>query len=97
MNYQKGMVNMFSFVIMLSTLTCLVPYLFSSVVEITLYLKNSGKLPIKKLFVIILISIPAFLYSAWAVIGLGWSVILWGLLLLALGIPIYFYSTTRDG
>ena len=39
----------------------------------------------------LLIGIPAFLYSIWAVVGLGLEIILWGSALLAAGIPIYLY------
>ena len=37
----------------------------------------------------ILISVPAFIYSLGAVIGLGYEIIIWGIILLMVGIPIY--------
>ena len=91
MNYSKGLVQMFSFIIMLSTLTCLVPYLVSSLVEITLYLWKSERYQKKQLHIAILISVPAFLYSLWAVIGLGYEIIIWGIILLMIGIPVFVY------
>jgi len=84
-------VQMFSFIIMLSTLTCLVPYLVSSLVEITLYLWKSERYQKKQLHIAILISVPAFLYSLWAVIGLGYEIIIWGIILLMIGIPVFVY------
>ncbi|MFC1528055.1 amino acid permease [Candidatus Neomarinimicrobiota bacterium] len=91
MNYSKGLVQMFSFIIMLSTLTCLVPYLVSSLVEITLYLLKRERYQKKQLQIAILISVPAFLYSLWAVIGLGYEIIIWGIILLMVGIPFFVY------
>jgi len=90
-NYTKGLVQMFSFIIMLATLTCLVPYLISSLVELMLYLKKKKKYNRKQLHIAILISVPAFLYSLWAVTGLGLEIIFWGIILLISGIPIFVF------
>ncbi len=90
-NYTKGLVNMFSFIIMLSTLCCLLPYLFSSLSEIMLYLKKMKNYNKKRMIVASCISVPAFLYSFWAITGLEHEVIIWGVILLLAGIPIYIY------
>jgi APA family basic amino acid/polyamine antiporter len=90
-NYSKGLVQMFLFIIKLSTLSCLIPYLFSSLSEMALYLRKKKEFNKKRFITASLISIPAFLYSAWAVTGLGQETILWGGILLAAGIPIYAY------
>jgi APA family basic amino acid/polyamine antiporter len=60
-NYTRGLVKMFSFIIMLSTLSCLLPYLFSSLSEITLYLRKKKTYSKRRLLTASLISIPAFL------------------------------------
>ncbi len=94
-NYSKGLVKMFSFIIMLSTLSCLLPYLFSSLAEIALYLRKKKSFNRRRLITSSLISIPAFLYSVWAVTGLEYEVLLWGSILLASGIPFYAYLKFR--
>jgi hypothetical protein len=43
-----------------------------------------------------IISIPAFLYSAWAITGLEPEVIFWGLVLLASGVPFYLFMKNRS-
>ena len=96
-NYTRGLVQMFSFIIQLSTLSCLLPYLFSSLSEIMLYLRKKKEYNRRRLLVASLISIPAFLYSLWAVTGLGHEIILWGAILLAAGIPIYVYLKLGKG
>lgn len=95
MSYTKGLVSMFSFIIKLSTLSCLLPYLFSSLAELMLYLRKKKSFNWKKMLGSFLVSIPAFLYSGWAVTGLGLETIIWGIILLALGIPLYLYIRKR--
>lgn len=95
MNYSKGLVAMFSFIIMIATLTCLFPYLITSLSEVMLYLKKKKKYTRRQMRVAISISIPAFLYSSWAIVGLGYEIILWGIILLVAGIPVYIYSVKQ--
>ena len=95
-NYSKGLVQMFSFIIKLSTLSCLLPYIFSSLSEIMLYLRKKKEYNKKRFIAASLISIPAFLYSAWAVTGLGRETIIWGAILLSAGVPIFAYMKWRQ-
>jgi len=95
-NYTKGLVQMFSFIIMLSTLACLLPYLFSSLTEIALYLRKKKDFNKNRLISASLVSIPAFLYSVWAITGLEYEVLLWGAILLTAGIPFYVYIKFRE-
>lgn len=97
MNYSKGLIEMFSFIIMLSTLTCLLPYLFSSLSEVMLYLRKKKAYDKRNFYIAVAIAIPAFTYSLWAVTGLGLEIIIWGIALLASGIPIYLVITLRKG
>jgi len=88
-NFTRGLVGMFSFIIMLSTLSCLLPYLFSSLTEIAMHLRKKYLLTESKLVAAISVSIPAFFYSLWAISGLELTVIFWGIILLAAGVPVY--------
>jgi len=94
-NYSKGLVKMFSFIIMLSTLSCLLPYLFSSFSEIMLYLRKKVSFNKKRFVTALCISIPAFFYSLWAITGLEAEILIWGALLLLAGVPVYFYMKRR--
>ena len=96
-NYTKGLVEMFSFIIMLSTLSCLLPYLLSSLSEIALYVKKKKAYNKKRLIAASLISIPAFLYSLWAITGLEYEILIWGAILLTAGVPIYAYLKLSRG
>ncbi|MDH5432392.1 MAG: amino acid permease [Gammaproteobacteria bacterium] len=86
-NFSKGMVSLFTFAIMVSTLGIFMPYLLSIFAEMKYLVKN------KKLFSNIsssLFSVLAFLYCVWAIIGIGSKAIVWGVILILAGLPVYF-------
>jgi basic amino acid/polyamine antiporter, APA family len=90
MNYTKGLAEQFKFLILLSTLAILIPYLFSTASYIIILLKN--KLTSKSSWVsAILLSTFAFLFCMWVIIGSGQEIVYWGFLLLMAGIPFYVW------
>ncbi len=93
MNFSRSLANTYQFIILLSTMTVLVPYLFSAVSYAILAVRsnqlkmgNATKLSIAML---------AFLYSMWAVGGSGEETVYWGFLLLMAGVPLYGWSKMR--
>lgn len=89
MNYTEGLVEQFKFMILLSMLCCLVPYIFSTAAYVSISLqRNSGKG--SKASVFILGSL-AFFYAIWAVYGAGEEAVFWGFILLLLGTPFYVW------
>jgi APA family basic amino acid/polyamine antiporter len=94
MNYTKGLAEQFKFLILLSTLTVLVPYLFSAAAYILIrvekkYVGGSW------LQAIVLASL-AFLFSLWMVVGAGQEVVYWGFILLMSGIPFYVWKLWKN-
>jgi len=89
MNYTRALVPLFTFVILLATLSCLVPYLFSALAEVvvTLRERRSGGRSLAPLHLVV--AATAFLYAIWAVVGAGREAVGWGLLLLVAGTPVY--------
>ena len=90
MNYTKGLVEQFKILILLSTFTTLVPYLFCSaafmIVRLqTRHLYKSG------LFVGLLVGVMAFCYSIWAIAGSGPDTVYYGFLCLMAGLPFYVW------
>jgi APA family basic amino acid/polyamine antiporter len=95
MNYTKGLVDAFTFVILLATLTTLVPYAFSAAAQAYLYV-TEPELFERKLFVRdMLVATLAFAYSVWAITGSGKDIIAKGFVLLLAGIPVYVYMGWR--
>ena len=92
MNFTKGLVEKFTFVILLSTLATLVPYLFSTLAQLKFIFSPRNN---KNLIKLLIITVMAFLYSVWAVIGLGIYTIIWGIIFIATGIPIYVWMRWR--
>lgn len=96
MNYTRGLVEMFTFIIMLATLATLLPYLLSTASEMVIYYRTQEKYNNKQLIGKSIISIMAFLFSIWAVVSLGLEIIGLGLLLLLAGIPFYLRLKKRE-
>jgi APA family basic amino acid/polyamine antiporter len=86
LNYTKSLVDAFTFMMKLSTLSVLTPYLLSTVSLLILTRKMDGVISIKK----IILSILAIVFCFWVIIGCGLETIIWGILLLAIGLPLYF-------
>lgn len=95
MNFSKSLVEQFKFMILLSTLTVLIPYLFSAASFILIMKKQNLILP-KDRIVKIGIAFVAFSYSLWAVAGSGQEVVYWGFILLMLGIPIFIFMKYKS-
>lgn len=87
MNFSRSLADTYTFIILLSTLTVLVPYLFSVISYMIIEGKNGGLMTKKPGKVII--AVLAFVYSMWAVIGSGEEIVYWGFILLMAGLPFY--------
>lgn len=88
-NYTHGMIAMFTFIVLLSTLGVVVAYLFSAMAEIVLARRAGRAMPVRNL----VLACAAFAFSMWAVIGAGQEAVYWNFVLLALGIPLYVWQT----
>jgi APA family basic amino acid/polyamine antiporter len=90
-NYTRSLVQLFTFSILLATLSCLVPYLFSSLAEWTLLRQERDASGGARKTGPVLVAILAFLYSFWAIAGSGQEAVYWGFLLLMAGVPVYVW------
>lgn len=90
MNYQKSMVSVFTFMILLSTTACLVLYLLCSLALLRLQWTGHIKSPRMHTVPLAIIGVIATAFSLWAIVGAGREAVLWGAVLLLLGAPVYF-------
>lgn len=97
MNYTKGLVDAFTFVILLATLTTLVPYAFSAAAQAQLYLTERELFNPRHFARDLMIAGLAFAYSIWAITGSGTDIIAKGFILLMAGIPVYIYQSWQKG
>jgi APA family basic amino acid/polyamine antiporter len=89
--YQESMVGVFTFMILLSTTTCLVLYACCSAALLRLqWTKKLGPLS-KSSTALAIVGILATAYSLWAIVGAGAEAVLWGAALLLAGVPLYYW------
>ena len=88
LNYSKSLVDAFSFMMKLSTLSVLTPYLFSIATFWIMVNKEKKSLKNKAN---VLVALLAFIFSIWVIIGCGQEVVFYGFILLMIGIPFYIY------
>jgi APA family basic amino acid/polyamine antiporter len=91
MNYSRGLVDLFTFIILLATLSTLVPYTSCSLAALLMstgWLERWRTAPSAGAAAVAAL---AFGYSIVAIIGAGGEVIRWGAVLLAAGLPVYLW------
>ncbi len=90
MNYSRGLIELFTFVILLSTLSTLIPYAFCS---LAVWLMPDRPGPAGAMAVV---SALAFVYAMFAVGGAGADTVFYGFLLLLAGLPMYVWLRRSD-
>lgn len=85
MNYSRGLVALFTFIILLSTLSTLVPYVFCS---LAVWLMPQQPRPTGAAAIV---SVLAFIYGMFAIYGAGAETVFYGFLLLLGGLPVYVW------
>jgi len=87
-NYSRGMVAMFTFMVLLTTLGNVVCYLVCAMADVVLAHRSGRPLRAREL----LLAVGAFGFCLWAVIGAGKEAVFWNVVLLALGVPLYAWQ-----
>jgi len=80
-NYSRGLVGAFTFLLTMTTLAILAPYLICALAELKHSWKRARSWAVVALF--------ATTYSLFAIFGSGWEAIVWGGVLLIAGVPIH--------
>jgi basic amino acid/polyamine antiporter, APA family len=89
MNFNRAMVEVFTFVILLSTCATLVTYLVCSVALLELI--RRGQLGARRGTTrwLATVGVLATSYSLWAIVGAGSSAVGWGVVLFLAGLPVF--------
>jgi basic amino acid/polyamine antiporter, APA family len=98
LNYSGSgsLVSIFNFIILLATLTTLVPYAFCAMSELMIFIKHREQFSGKRLLGSSIIAVIAFAYSVWTVVGSGAQTVLYGFVLLLIGIPVYVWMRKQQ-
>ena len=89
MNFTKGLTDTFTFMVLLTTVAVLVPYLFSAASYGVILLQNKfwRRESISK----IVLAAVALIFSLWAIVGSGQETVYWGFIAILSGIPFYVW------
>jgi APA family basic amino acid/polyamine antiporter len=94
----KNLVQQFTFIILLATLASLIPYFFTTIAELLIFIRDRERFNGKRLAISSAIAILAAIYAFWTIIGSGEDTVFYGTLLFFTSVPVYAwmkYSTRR--
>jgi basic amino acid/polyamine antiporter, APA family len=91
-NLSSGMIEIFSFMVLLATVATLVLYLAGALAVLSLLKRGRAKGA-----VVAAAALLGAIYSIWTFYGAGAEATGWGAVLLATGIPVYFLMRSRAG
>lgn len=94
MNFTKGLVEQFRFLLLLATMGILVPYLLTAASYIIIAARNRNT---RKggMAVALLLGLTGFLYAFWEISGTGEKSVYYGFLFLMSGVPFYVWLTYK--
>jgi len=84
-NYTRSLVDLFTFILLLATAAILLPYAAASAAWLKSGTRGRG------------VAALALVYSVYAMLGAGSEALLWGVVLLAAGIPVYLWMRRAPG
>lgn len=90
-NYSHGMVALFTFMVLLTTLSTVVAYLFCAMADIVLAHRGGRPVPLRDTA----LACAAFAFAVWAALGAGQEAVYWNFALLIVGIPLYVWQVRR--
>ncbi|MDY6945662.1 MAG: amino acid permease [Pseudomonadota bacterium] len=96
MNYSRSMVQIFTFIILISTSTYLVMYLCCALAALKLCWSGSLGEAARHLSPYLLVAMLAAAYSMWTLLGAGAEAFCWSMALFAIGLPVYWAHRIRS-
>ena len=97
MNYGKSMVQIFTFMILLSTTATLVLYLLCALAVLVLMRKGKLASAGGRAAGLAIAGVIGTIYSLWTLVGAGKDAVLWGFVLLLAAVPVfYLMRMSRD-
>lgn len=96
LNYVGPLTKAFDFMILLATLAFLPAYSFSAAAEIVLLKKQSKDFNLWNFLKNSFVALLGFAYSIYAIYGTGSEVVMYGFILMLVGIPFYVYMKLQN-
>jgi APA family basic amino acid/polyamine antiporter len=92
MNYTRGLVEQFKFMMLMATLTSLVPYLLVSAGYVVIVMEKRPPVSVMGWLRVLVPAILAFVFSLLAIVGAGQEIVFRGFILLLAGTPFYVWN-----
>ena len=89
--YGIGLVKQFTLIILMATLASLIPYFFTCLAELMIFIKYKEQFSGKRLTKSVIISIIGMIYAFWAIYGSGTQILFYGGLLFFSSVPVYVW------
>ena len=96
MNYTKSLISAFNFIILLATLSFLPMYASTCAAEIMLLCKRDKNFNLGNFIKNCIVPLLSFAYVTWAIYGCGADVVMYGFLLILLGVPFYLFMKHKS-
>ncbi|MCY1287888.1 Arginine/agmatine antiporter [compost metagenome] len=93
---QGDLVDVFNVIILLGTMTGVVPYAFCTAALLQFLAVSPQNFKPRERTAVFLLGTLGFLYSMWALYGTGEQAIFWGFLVLIAGIPLYSWRQWKN-
>jgi len=97
LNSSESLVKQFEFVILLATLTALLPYALCALAELMIYARDRERFEGRRLTGAVVTALLGFAYAMWTIAGAGQRTVYWGVILLLAGLPMYVWVAWRRG
>ncbi|MDC7691479.1 amino acid permease [Vogesella indigofera] len=89
-------VQIFEFVILLATATTLLPYAFCAMALLAVMLQRHRQFHPRDWLAPLAFSGGGFVFALWTIFGSGAEVVMWGVLLLLAGLPVYLWQLREN-
>lgn len=94
--FQKTLLGVFNFIVLLAVLTTLVPHLYAAAAEMMLARRDRARYSSRERRRSQWVALVAFAFVLVTIYGVGGEVVLWGFLLILAATPLYIWFATRD-
>ena len=96
--FSKTLLGVFNFVVLLSVLTTLLPHLYTAAAELLLARRDRARYSPAERRRAQVVAPIAFAFVLYTIYGVGAQVVLWGVLVVLLGVPLYaMFVTSTSG
>ena len=96
LKFNDGFTSTFKFITLLATLSFLPVYAMTAASEIMLIVKREKNFNFRNFIKNSIVPLLGFSYATWAIYGSGAETVMWGFLMMLMGVPFYLYMVLKN-